>query len=58
MKVTRATATTTMEIVKKNKRRERETDTGCDISFTSNKTEVGVSEVKDGGYHKILASRV
>ena len=31
---------------------------GCDIMFTSNETEVGVSGVKDAGYDKLLASRV
>ena len=58
MKGTRATATTTMKRVRKKKRRGKETVPGCDIIFTSNKTEVGVSEVKAAGYDKLLASRV
>ena len=35
-----------------------ETATGCDLMFTSNEKEVGVSEVKSAGYDKLLASRV
>ena len=58
MEGTRATATTTMKRVRSKKRRGRETATGCDIMFTSNETEVGVSEVKATGYDKLLASRV
>ena len=58
MKGTRATATTTMKRARRKRRRERETAPGCDIMFTSNKMEVGVSEVKAAGYDKLLASRV
>ena len=48
----------TMERVRRKKRRRRETAPGCDIMFTSNETEVGVSEVKSAGYDKLLDSRV
>ena len=58
MKGTRETDTTTVKRSRSKKRGGRETDPGCDIMFKSNKTEVGVSEVKDGGYDKLLASRV
>ena len=58
MKGTRATATTTMERARRKNRRGREMAPGCDIMFTSNETEVGVSEVKAAGYDKLLASRV
>ena len=58
MKGARATATTAMKRVRKKKSRGKETVPGCDIIFTSNKTEVGVSEVKAAGYDKLLASRV
>ena len=57
MKGTRTTETTMTSVRRKN-RRERGTDPGCDIIFTSNETEVGVSEVKAAGYDKLLASRV
>ena len=40
------------------KRRGRETAPGCNIMFTSNDTEVRVSEVKAEGYDKLLTSRV
>ena len=43
MKVTRETATTTMKRARRKNRRGRETSPGCDIMFTSNETEVGVS---------------
>ena len=55
---TGATATMIMKRTKRKKRRGRETSPGCDIIFTSNKTEVRVSEVKSVGYDKLLASRV
>ena len=58
MKRMRATATTTMKRARRKKRRGRETSPGCDIMFTSNETEVEVSEVKAAGYDKLLASRV
>ena len=57
MKGTRATASTTMNRASRKKRRGRETDPGCDIMFTSNETEVGVSEVKAAFYAKLLVSR-
>ena len=47
-----------MKRERRKKRRGRETAPVCDIIFTSNKTEVGVSEVKAAGYDKLLASRV
>ena len=50
--------TATMNISRRKKRIGRETAPGCDIMFTSNKMEVGVSEVKVVGYDKLLASRV
>ena len=46
MKGTRAMTTATMKIARRKERRGRETAPGCDIMFTSNETEVGVSEVK------------
>ena len=46
MEGTRATATATMKRARRKKRRGRETAPRCNIMFTSNKTEVGVSEVK------------
>ena len=58
MKGMRVTATTTMKRARRKKRRGRETAPGCDIMFTSNETEVGVSEVKAVGYDKLLVSRV
>ena len=58
MKGTKATATTMTERARRKNRRGRETAPGCKIMFTSNKTEVGVSEVKDAGYDKLLAYRV
>ena len=58
MKGTRATATKTMKRVRRKKRRGMETAPGCDIMFTSNEMEVGVSEVKAVGYDKLLVSRV
>ena len=58
MKGARVTATKTMKRVRRKKRRGLETAPGCDIMFTSNKMEVGVSEVKAGGYDKLLVSRV
>ena len=60
MKGTRARtrATTTMKRVSRKKRRGRDTPPGCDIMFTSNETELGVSEVKYSGYDKLLESRV
>ena len=63
MKGTRAMATTRMNIARQKRARRknwrgRETDTGYDIMFMSNETEVGVSEVKAAGYDKLLASRV
>ena len=45
-----------MERVSRKKRRVRETAPGCDIMFTSNKTEVRVSGVKAAGCDKLLAS--
>ena len=54
----RATTTMTMKRARRNKRRGRETATGCNITFTSNDTKVGVSEVKAVGYDKLLAYRV
>ena len=47
-----------MKREKMKKRRGRETAPGCDIMFKSNKTEVGVYEVKAAGYDKLLSSRV
>ena len=47
-----------MKRARRKKRRGRETAPGCDIMFTSNETEVEVSEVKAAGYDKLLASRV
>ena len=47
-----------MKRERRKKRRVRETDPGCDIMFTSNDMEVGVSEVKAAGYDKLMASRV
>ena len=58
MKGMRARETMKMKRARRKKRRVRETDTGCDIMFTSNEMEVGVSEVKNAGYDKLLASRV
>ena len=58
MKGMRTTVTTTTKRATRKKRRGRETTIGCDIVFTSNETEVGVSEVKAAGYDKLLASRV
>ena len=58
MKGTMATETTTMKIARRKKRRRKETAHGCDIMYTSNETEVGVSEVKAAGYDKLPASRV
>ena len=57
-KGTRAMATTMMNRARRKERRGWETATGCDITFTSNETEVGVSEVKAAGYDKQLAPRV
>ena len=54
----RATVATMMKRVRRKKRSVRETAPGCDIMFTSNKTEVGVSEVKSVGCDKLLAPRV
>ena len=47
-----------MKRERRKKRRGRETAPGCDILFTSNETEVGVSEVKAVGCDKLLASRI
>ena len=58
MKGMRTTVTTTTKRATRKKRSGRETTIGCDIVFTSNETEVGVSEVKAAGYDKLLASRV
>ena len=58
MKGTRATTTTTMDRTRRKKSMLRETAPGCDIMFTPNETEVGVSEVKAAGYYKLLTSRV
>ena len=58
IKGTRVTATTTMKRARRKKRRGRDTAPGCDIMFTFNEIEVGVSEVKAAGYDKLLASRV
>ena len=59
MKRTRVTAkTTTMKREMRKKRRGRETAPECESMFTSNNTEVGVSELKAAGYDKLLASRV
>ena len=58
MKGTRARATTTIKRVRIKKRRGRDTAPGCYIMFISRNTEVGVSEVKDVGYDKLLESRV
>ena len=49
-KGTRAMATKTIKRTRRKERRGRETATGCDIMFTSNETEVGVSELKAAGY--------
>ena len=51
-------ARATIKIVRRKKRRGRDTAPRCDIMFTSNETEVGVSEVKAAGYDKLLTSRV
>ena len=56
MKGTRLT--TTAKRARRKKSRTRETASGCDIMFTSNRTEVGLSEVKAVGYDELLASRV
>ena len=48
----------TMKIVRRKKKRGRETAPGCDIMFTSDETEVGVYEVKSVSYDKLLVSRV
>ena len=56
MKGMRAKATKTMKRVRRKKRRGRKTTPGCDIMFTSNEMEVGVSEVKAVGYDKIMVS--
>ena len=56
MKGTRETAT--IKILRMKKRRVRETAPGCDIMFTSNETEVGLSQLKAAGYYKLLVSRV
>ena len=58
MKGTTETATKITKRARRKKRRGRETDPGCDIMFTPNEMEVGVSEVKAAGYDKLLASRV
>ena len=59
MKRTRVTAKmTTMKREMRKKRRGRETAPECESMFTSNNTEVGVSELKAAGYDKLLASRV
>ena len=58
MKRKRATATTTMNRLRRKNKRGRETTPGCYIMFTSNETDVRVSEVKSKGYDKLLASRV
>ena len=58
IKVTRVTATTTMKRARRKKRRGRDTAPGCDIMFTPNETEVGVSEVNAAGYDKLLVSKV
>ena len=58
MKGMRVMAKTTIKRARRKKRRGRETAPGCDIMFTSNETEVRVSEVKDAGCDKLLASRV
>ena len=58
IKGTSLMATTEMNRVRRKNRRGRETAPGCDIMFTSNETELGVSEVKYSGYDKLLASRV
>ena len=58
MKGMRVIATTTIKRARRKKRRGRETAPGCDIMFTSNETEVRVSEVKAAGCDKLLASRV
>ena len=47
-----------MKILRRKKRRGRETALRYDIMFMSNKTEVGDSEVKAAGYDKLLESRV
>ena len=47
-----------MKRARRKKRRGRETAPGYDIMFTSNDTEVGVSEAKAAGYDKLLVSRV
>ena len=47
-----------MKRVRRKKRRGRETAPVCDIMFTSNKAEVGVSEVKAAVCDKLLAYRV
>ena len=58
MKGTRMTTTKTMKRVRRKKRRGKETALGCNITFTSNAAEVGVSEVKAADYDKLLASRL
>ena len=58
MKGMRATMTVTMERARRKKRRGRETPPVCDIMFTSNEMEVGVSEVKAVSYDKLLSSRL
>ena len=58
MKGTTETATKITKRARRKKRRGRETDPGCDIMFTPNEMEVGVSEVKAAGYDKLLESRV
>ena len=58
MKGKRATATTMMKREISKKRRVRDTAPGCDIMFTSNEMDVGVSELKATGYDNLLASRV
>ena len=58
MKGTRAMATTTMKILRRKKKRGRDTSPGYDIIFMSNEAEVGVSEVMAASYDKLLVSRV
>ena len=58
MKGERVTAMTTMKRVRRNNRRGIATAHGCDIMFTSNDTEVVVSEVNSVVYDKLLMSRV
>ena len=57
-KGTRAMATKTIKRTRRKERRGRETDPGCDIMFTSNEMEVGLSEVKAVSYDKLLVSRL